>query len=124
MLKNEVKIKILSSKVVSGQYGYHKQYYLQLSYKGNKYNFNFFDSVYSYENNIKLDKKDALYCLVSDCQLYDNYTDMQDFADALGYEKIKDLLKAYNSCKETSEALHNIFDNDELEQLYTEFENY
>ena len=124
MLKNEVKIKILSSKVVSGQYGYHKQYYLQLVYKNNKYNFIFFDSVYNYQNNIKLDKENALYCVLMDCQAYDDYTDIQDFADAFGYEKIKDLFKAYNGCKKTSEALHNIFDNDELEQLYTEFENY
>lgn len=124
MLKNEIKIKILNSKVVSGQYGYHKQYYLQLAYKDNKYNFKFFDSVYNYENNEKLDKEDALYYLLSDCQLYDNYADIQDFADAFGYEKIKDLLKAYNGCKKTSEALHNIFDNDELEQLYTEFQDY
>ena len=124
MLKNEVKIKILNLKVVSGQYGYHKKYYLQLSYKNNKYNFNFFDSVYNYQNNKKLDKENALYCVLMDCQAYDYYTDIQDFADAFGYEKIKDLLKAYNGCKKTSEALHNIFDNDELEQLYTEFENY
>ena len=124
MLKNEVKIKILSSKVVSGQYGYHKKYYLQLAYKNNKYNFNFFDSVYNYRNNIKLDKENALYCVLMDCQAYDNYTDIQDFADAFGYEKIKDLLKAYNGCKKTSEALHNIFDNDELEQLYSEFQDY
>ena len=59
-----------------------------------------------------------------DCQAYDDYTDIQDFADAFGYEKIKDLLKVYNGCKKTSEALHNIFDNDELEQLYTEFQDY
>ena len=124
MKKNEIKIKVLSSKVVSGQYGYHKQYYLQLSYKDNKYNFIFFDSIYNYQNNKKLNKEDALYCVLMDCKSYDNYTDVQDFADAFGYEKIKDLLKAYNGCKETSEALHNIFDNDELEQLYTEFQDY
>lgn len=124
MLKNEVKIKILKSKVVSGKYGHHKQYYLQLSYKNNKYNFNFFDSVYSYCNNIKLDKKHALYCVLMDCRAYDDYTDIQDFADAFGYEKIKDLLKAYDGCKKTSEALHNIFNNNELEQLYTEFQDY
>ena len=124
MLKNEVKIKVLNSKVVSGQYGNHKQYYLQLVYKNNKYNFNFFDSVYNYQNNIKLDKQNALYCVLMDCQAYDDYANIQDFADAFGYEKIKDLLKAYNGCKKTSEALHNIFDNDELEQLYTEFQDY
>ena len=123
MLKNEVKIKILNSKVVSGQYGYHKRYYLQLAYKNNTYNFTFSDSVYNYQNNKKLDKKDALYCVLMDCQAYDNYTDIQDFADAFGYEK-KDLLKVYNGCKKTSEALHNIFNDDELEQLYTEFQDY
>ena len=124
MLRNEVKIKILSSKVVSGQYGYHKKYYLQLLYKNNKYNFNFFDSVYNYQNDKKLNKQNALYCILMDCQAYDCNIDIQDFADAFGYENIKDLLKAYNGCKKTSEAIHSIFDYDELEQLYTEFENY
>lgn len=124
MLKNEVNIKILSSTVIGTYPNYRRKYYLQLAYKDNTYNFNFFDSIYNYQNNKKLDKKDALYCVLMDCQAYDNYTDIEDFADAFGYEKVKELLKAYDGCKKTSEALHNIFNNDELEQLYTEFENY
>ena len=131
--------------------GNHTEYKLKLSYKGNEYKFTFHDSVYNYQNNKKLNKDDALNSVLLDASAYEQSKDEKEFLDAFfcnvsdlyedymrgmelhemyDYSAKKDVdelkagLKAYRGCKETYNALQDMFTNDELSQLYKEFENY
>lgn len=152
-MKEQIKIIIKSSAVKPSPFakGNHKEYKLALSYKGNKYNFTFHDSVYNYQNNKKLNKDEALhgvlldasayaqsrdekeflnnfFCNVSD--LYDDYMrgtelhEMYDYCAKKDVDELKAGLKAYRACGETYNALQNMFTEDELSQLYKELENY
>lgn len=43
---------------------------------------------------------EAFYCFLSDALAYNNARDIDDFASEFGYDKVSDLLKAYNGCKD------------------------
>lgn len=125
-LKKQVKIKILTSKVIKSPWanGYCKKYFLELNYNNKKFSFPFTDSVAAYCKNEKLDKINALYCVLSDADAYDSTQNIDDFAAEFGYEKVSELLKAYRACEKTSEKMHEIFTDAELEQLHDEFQDY
>ena len=152
-MKEQIKITIESSVVKPSPFtkGNHTEYKLKLSYKGNEYNFTFHDSVYNWQNNKKLNTDDALksilldanayeqsrdekefldefFCNVSD--LYEDYMrgmelhEMYDYSAKKDVDELKAGLKAYRACRGTYNALQDMFTEDELSQLYKEFENY
>lgn len=138
-LKNQVKIRVLNSKVVSSPFanGYCKRYYLELSHNGKKYRFSYHDSVHAYCNNKKLDKLNALYCVLMDSNSIEYTKDFSDFCSEFGYKTYNETFfpyyrivenqeakKIYNACIKTYEALHDIFSDDELEKLRNEFQDY
>lgn len=43
---------------------------------------------------------EAFYCFLSDALAYNNARDIDDFASEFGYDKVSDLLKAYDGCKD------------------------
>jgi hypothetical protein len=131
-----IKINVLASEVVGSPFHksnfsktyYCRKYYVKLSYKGNDYKFTFHDSVNAYENNIPLNKKDVMYSILSDMGCYESSRDMQDFIYSFGYDNDLELyekgVKAFEGCKRTSIILHELFNNDELEQLQNEYMDY
>ena len=60
-----------------------------------------------YCNDVSPLKVDALinafYCFLSDGIAYNNARDIDDFASEFGYDKVSDLLKAYDGCKDAWE---------------------
>ena len=152
-MKEQLKIKTIKKETVKSPFanGYCNKYRLELLYKDNKYRFNFFDSVRAYCNNERLKKDDALYSVLMDSMAYDSCRDEKDFLNEFGYDEfdlynyyrdgysISDLyefaakddvlsldkgLKAYKGCKSASIALHDMFTNDELNELQAEFAEY
>lgn len=138
-LKNQVKIKILNSKVVSSPFtkGYCKKYYLELNYNNKSYRFNFHDSIYNYQHNKKLNKLDTIYAVLMDSNSIEYTKDFSDFCNEFGYKTYTETFfpyyrivenqeakKIYNACIKTYEALHDIFSSDELEKLRNEFQDY
>lgn len=128
-----IKINVLNSKVVTSPFHertyYCRKYYVRLSYNGNSYNFTFHDSVNAYKNNLPLNKKDVMYCVLSDMGCYESSRDMEDFLYSFGYdnqdlETYKEGIEAYKGCKKTAEKLHELFNNNELEQLQEEYMDY
>lgn len=128
-----IKINVLSSKVVVSPFtpskNHCRKYYIKLSYKGNDYRFTYHDSVHAWKNNIPLNKKDVMYCILSDMGCYESSRDMQDFLYSFGYDNIdlktyKEGMKAFEGCKKTSEKLHELFNDFELEQLQNEYMDY
>lgn len=58
---------------------------------------------FEYQCNPKYGKpnlNDCMWCIVSDAKCYEDCDDdIQEFADMLGYEKVKETLSAFNGCK-------------------------
>ena len=129
-----IKINVLASKVVVSPFHektyYCRRYSIRLSYKGNDYRFTYHDSVDAYKNNNPLNKKDVMYCVLSDMGCYESSRDMEDFLYSFGYDNGNDLklykqgMKAFEGCKKTSEKLHELFNDYELEQLQNEYMDY
>ena len=71
--------------------------------------------------------KDIMYSLMMDSQTYEfEYNDAFDMACGLGYDYYEEKEKVDNiwkSCKETCEALHRMFSQDELDELAEEVDN-
>ena len=59
---------------------------------------------------------DASYC--------ENSQGLLDFCSELGYDEDKKGLKAYKACKKTYKALHRLFSEEELEELYEEIDEW
>ena len=129
-IKESVKISILKSEVVKSPFanGYCKKYYVQIKHNNKHFNITFHDSVSNYQNCKKLNKNDILYCVLSDMNCYEMALNEDDFIKEFGYndtiESYKKGLKAYKACEETTKNMHELFTNEELEELQTEFENY
>lgn len=125
-MKEQVKINVLTETTIKSPFanGYCKMYFLELEYNNKKYDFDFTGSVYDYEHGNAFKSDDALYGILMDLSAYDNTQNIDDFAAEFGYDKVSELLNAYNGCKKTSEALHEIFTDVELEQLKEEFQDY
>ena len=111
----------------------------------------FHDSVANCEKNKPLNKDDILHAFLMDAGSYDMSTSEKDFLEEFGYDEFKmydsyaryrsisfledcyalsdvklfkDGLKAYQACRKASEKLHNMFTDEEIEQLQKEFEDY
>ena len=60
-------------------------------------------------------------CILGDMLAYDDARDVIDFCNEFGYEDNAGL-KAYKACKKVSKALHRLFTEDELTELFEETE--
>lgn len=102
----------------------HTLYKCKIKYNGKQYSFN-------YQCNTeykKPNKKDCLYCLLSDASCFNCSTSVDDFLTEFGYiDSLKNIRKgekAYNACERTAKALERLFTDDEIELLNVYFENY
>ena len=101
----------------------HRRYNVVIMYNGKRYSS-------TYQCNIKETPttKDIMYCLLLDANCYDTTRDIKEFAEEFGYELYDDDYDGYNketervykACKKTSEAMHRLFTDEELETLYNE----
>lgn len=78
----------------------------------------------SYQTAREVKKDDVIYCIFCDMTAYDNTRDIDDFAEEFGYNngKFSEVLSVYNACKDTSDILHKIFTNEEIEEVQKELE--
>ena len=79
-------------------------------------------------NYIRPNKNSLLACCLSDsncyedCLIGDKVENIQEFALMFGYENnVKELLKAFNGCKEAYNALNKMFTKEEKDLLYNYF---
>ena len=93
---------------------HHMKFDGKLTCEGNTYYFTYQCNPAYTTPNVE-DVLDALLC---DASSYENSMDIDDFYKEFGYEKVSDALKAYEACKETSNALHKMFSDSELDDLY------
>lgn len=79
-----------------------------------------FTTTYQTAKDVK--KDDVLWCICSDMAAYDSAKDIDDFVNEFGYddEKVSEVLRIYNTCKDTSYILHRIFTDEEIEEINQE----
>lgn len=69
-------------------------------------------------------KEDVMECLLSDCSCYDECRTAEDFLFSFGYtdspKSIRNGFKAFEGCKKTYNAMHTLFNDDELSQMWDE----
>lgn len=65
--------------------------------------------------------EDCMSCILGDMMAYENATDVLDFCNEFGYE-YNEGLKSYKACKKVSKALHRLFTDAELDELFEETE--
>ena len=76
-----------------------------------------------------------LSCILLDASIIGYVNNFKDFCLELGYDEWeenrygdirenKQALRAYNACQRTYEALHRLFTSEQLDELYTVFEDY
>lgn len=101
---------------------YHRKYKVIMKYNGHQFSC-------TYQCNVRFtpNVNDIIECIISDMYSYDNTTDMEDFAMEFGYELYdeypkynKETERIYKACKRTSEAMHKMFTDTELEMLSDE----
>lgn len=61
--------------------------------------------------------------LVLDASAFDCSRDIDDFSSEFEYKKVSDAINAYNLCGKTSEFVHSVFSDEELEELNELIEN-
>jgi len=122
--KLNIKITILTSRVEGNRFRYNKYYYCRIQYKDFSFNIGFHDSVFNYCCNKRLNKADVLYSALMDMRAYDCSLGVNDFMNEFGYDDYKKGLKIYNALSITSDNMHKMFTDEELETLDKIFENY
>lgn len=78
----------------------------------------------TYQTAREVEKDDVIYCIFSDMTAYDNNKDIDVFANEFYTDdaKVKEVITTYNACKDTSNILHKIFTNEEIEEVQKELE--
>lgn len=103
----------------------HWKYTIKITNRGKTRYFDYYGSVHDYEKGLDLNKKEVMYCLITDMNAYESYeNDPKGFCDAFGYEYKQTGLKVYNACKTNSLKMRYLFNADELNKLQEEFEYY
>lgn len=97
----------------------HCRYACKIRHNGKQFSF-----PYQCNYHMNVNAKDAIYCLFMDAMSYEQNPDIDDFSSEFGYTSIKDAIRIYKACRRAYNALHRMFTDAELEQLYTEFEDY
>lgn len=67
---------------------------------------------------------DFIYCLLLDAQAYEFSYNFSDFCNEFGYDCDNKAYKIYLACKKQAERLHKLFNDNEIEDLKTAFEQY
>ena len=98
----------------------HRKYVCIIKYNGKQYTFNYQCN----PNHTTPNVKDCIECLLSDAFAYDNAKDIFDFADEFGYVVNKETERIFKACKKTSNAIHRLFTDEELEELESETNEY
>ena len=95
----------------------HVKYDVSITYKERT-----FTTTYQTAQEVK--KEAVIWCIFSDMSAYDSTEDIDTFAEEFGYNngKFSEVLSAYNGCKDTSNILHKIFTNEEIEEIQKELE--
>ena len=119
MIKDLVKaskVYLGKSKQTSGN-----EYSVVLKYNGNSITMLFHDN-YLNESG----KDEFLYALLMDAMAYENCSNLADFMDEFGYgyERRKEAEKAYKACEKQYNKLHRLFTEEEIDELYNEFEDF
>lgn len=99
---------------------HHKRYDVKITYNG-KYYCTEYQCNPTIKNNMK---KDIIYCVWSDSNCYEYAQNIDDFQAELGYTLASELLNAYNGCRKANEKIHELFNNEELEELDNIFQDY
>lgn len=71
--------------------------------------------------------KDFLYCVLLDTQIYDDASNIDDFAESLGYDRWEDEKKVnriWKACERESIRIHEMFNDEELEILNDYFKEW
>ena len=102
---------------------YHTKFYYTI-----KYNEKYLSFPYQCNTSYTMPNlKDCLNCLLLDASCWDDYKNLEDFANEFGYDLYEDykrVNKIFLACKAASKGLHRVFTDAEIEQLYTELEDY
>lgn len=100
---------------------YHTRFDCTLNYNNVTYNFDFQCNT----ENTEPTKDVVLGCVLSDSRSYINskvsdsdIDNLEEFNDLFGYMDIKELLKAYNGCKNAYNHISKMFTKEEQEQLF------
>ena len=99
---------------------YHTRFDCTLNYNNVTYNFDFQCNT----DYTKPTKEVVLGSVLSDSRCYldskvnDDIDNLEMFKDLFGYENIKELLKAYEGCKNAYNHINKMFTKEEQEQLF------
>lgn len=100
---------------------YHTRFDCTLNYNDVTYNFDFQCNT----DYTKPTKEVVLSSVLSDSRCYldskindDDIDNLEEFKFLFGYENIKELLKAYNGCKNAYNHISKMFTQEEQEQLF------
>lgn len=129
----DLKMTVTRNSKIDGRIGCGLGYNVKLQV-GNKQ----YTSVYnnSQANGYKApDVEDILYCIISDARCYESTGSFEDFCDEFGYDRYtenrygyyvvnKDSMKIFNMLEKTYNALNRLFTSEQLDELYTVFEDY
>lgn len=118
---NKIKVNYRESKNQDNKFTpYHTRFDVVVEYKGKKYKTDYQCNT-SCNNDME---KDIVYCLLRDAEAFEYCQDIDDFQKEFGYDKVSDCIKAFEGCKKTYEEFQTMFDDEELEELKTIFEDY
>lgn len=98
----------------------HTLFKCKIKVDGLQFTFPFQCNIAHEEPNLEL----CLSCLLLDASLYEESDNLLDFATIFGIEDVKEATKAYKACKRTYKALHRLFSEDELAEIYNEIESW
>lgn len=100
---------------------YHTRFDCTLNYNNVTYNFDFQCNT----ENTEPTKEVVLGCVLSDSRCYEeckvndrDIDNLEVFNDVFGYESIKELLQAYDGCKNAYNHINKMFTKEEQEKLY------
>ena len=99
---------------------YHTLFKCKIKVDGLQFTFPFQCNASHEEPNLEA----CLSCLFLDASAYEESRDLLDFVNEYGYETETGARKAYKACKRTYKALHRLFSEEELEELYEEVEEW
>lgn len=98
----------------------HTLFKCKIKVDGVQYTFNYQCNIAHEEPNLEA----CMSALLLDSSCYENCEGVLDFCNEFGYNEDVKGLKAYKACKKTYKALHRLFSQDELEELYAEIDKW
>lgn len=99
---------------------YHTRFKCKIKVDGLQFTFPFQCNAAHNEPNLKI----CMSVLLLDASCYEECGGFLDFCTEFGYNEDKKGLKAYEACKKTYKALHRLFTDEELGELYDEINEW